>query len=556
MYLKSIEIQGFKSFANKTVLDFSKGITGIVGPNGSGKSNISDAVRWVLGEQKVKQLRGSSMQDVIFAGTQLRRPQSSAFVAITLDNSDRILNIDYDEVTVSRRLYRSGESEYMLNGTECRLKDINELFYDTGIGKDGYSIIGQGQVDKILSGKPEERRDLFDEAVGIVKFKRRKALAEKKLSDEEANLTRVTDILTELERQVGPLKRQSEQAREYLSIRDELVNADANLFVRDMEDTLKGLDTVNASADTVEQDLAAIKQESEQLNGKYNALEEQIHALDEKLQQAKDTVSQSDVLKTNLQGQIDVLNEQINTEKNNALHYTQRINALGKDVFDRIAQIEDNRSLLRWIRDQITFIRDNKAATDEMMENIDLDLEMIGSTMDETELTVSSCMGPDFELEERPVKEAESSSPVKNDHFLTNIEDQRKELAALGQRLEEVNAIIASDTALVDRLGTENQQLRERIVEKNRELDRLKNRLETLRNLAERYEGYGNAVKMVMDQRDRRRGILGVVADLIEVPAKYETAIETALGGAIQNVVTEDEATAKDMVQFLKQHRY
>ena len=292
-----------------------------------------------------------------------------------------------------------------------------------------------------------------------VSFKRRKALAEKKLSDEEANLTRVTDILTELERQVGPLKRQSEQAREYLSIRDELVNADANLFVRDMEDTLKGLDTVNANADTVEQDLAAIKQESEQLNGKYNALEEQIHALDEKLQQAKDTVSQSDVLKTNLQGQIDVLNEQINTEKNNALHYTQRINALGKDVFDRIAQIEDNRSLLRWIRDQITFIRDNKAATDEMMENIDLDLEMIGSTMDETELTVSSCMGPDFELEERPVKEAESSSPVKNDHFLTNIEDQRKELAALGQRLEEVNAIIASDTALVDRLGTENQQL-------------------------------------------------------------------------------------------------
>ena len=284
------------------------------------------------------------------------------------------------------------------------------------------------------------------------------------------------------------------------------------------------------SADTVEQDLAAIKQESEQLNGKYNELEEQIHALDEKLQQAKDTVSQSDVLKTNLQGQIDVLNEQINTEKNNALHYTQRINALGKDVFDRIAQIEDNRSLLRWIRDQITFIRDNKAATDEMMENIDLDLEMIGSTMDETELTVSSCMGPDFELEERPVKEAESSSPVKNDRFLTNIEDQRKELAALGQRLEEVNAIIASDTALVDRLGAENQQLRERIVEKNRELDRLKNRLETLRNLAERYEGYGNAVKMVMDQRDRRRGILGVVADLIEVPAKYETAIETALG--------------------------
>ena len=192
MYLKSIEIQGFKSFANKTVLDFSEGITGIVGPNGSGKSNISDAVRWVLGEQKVKQLRGASMQDVIFAGTQQRRPQSYAYVAITLDNADHSLALDYPEVTVTRRLYRSGESEYVLNGTECRLKDINELFYDTGIGKEGYSIIGQGQIDKILSGRPEERRALFDEAVGIVKYKRRKDVAEKKLAEEQSNLTRVS----------------------------------------------------------------------------------------------------------------------------------------------------------------------------------------------------------------------------------------------------------------------------------------------------------------------------------------------------------------------------
>ncbi len=556
MYLKSIEIQGFKSFANKTVLDFSKGITGIVGPNGSGKSNISDAVRWVLGEQKVKQLRGSSMQDVIFAGTQLRRPQSSAFVAITLDNSDRVLNIDYDEVTVSRRLYRSGESEYMLNGTECRLKDVNELFYDTGIGKDGYSIIGQGQVDKILSGKPEERRDLFDEAVGIVKFKRRKALAEKKLSDEQANLTRVTDILTELERQVGPLKKQSEQAREYLSIRDQLVNADANLFVRDMDDTLKGLDTVNANADTVQHDLAAIRQESDQLNDKYNELEEKIRVLDENLQQAKDTIQQSEVLRTNLRGQIDVQKEQINTEKNNALHYTQRIQALGKDIFDHIAQMEDNLSLLRWIREQILFIRDNKAATDEMMENIELDLEMIDSTMEETGLTVSACMGADFTLEDRPVKEAEAGTSAKNDQFLAHIEDQRQALSGVQQRLSEVERIIASDTALAERLRSENQGLREQITEKNRSVDRLRNRKETLRNLAERYEGYGNAVKMVMDQKDRHRGILGVVADLVEVPAKYETAIETALGGAVQHVVTEDETTAKDMVQFLKQHRY
>jgi len=195
MYLKSIEIQGFKSFANKLLFEFHNGITGIVGPNGSGKSNVADAVRWVLGEQRIKQLRGASMQDVIFAGTEMRKPQGFAYVAITLDNSDHQLAIDYDEVTVSRRLYRSGESEYMINGSACRLKDINELFYDTGIGKEGYSIIGQGQIDKILSGKPEERRELFDEAAGIVKFKRRKNIAQKKLEDEQANLIRVSDIL-------------------------------------------------------------------------------------------------------------------------------------------------------------------------------------------------------------------------------------------------------------------------------------------------------------------------------------------------------------------------
>ena len=204
MFLKSIEVQGFKSFANKIVFEFNGGITGIVGPNGSGKSNVADAVRWVLGEQSAKQLRGASMQDVIFSGTQNRKPQGYAYVSLTMDNSDHYLPIEYDEVTVSRRVYRSGESEYLLNGSPCRLRDVNELFYDTGIGKEGYSIIGQGQIDKILSGKPEDRRELFDEAAGIVKFKKRKTVAQKKLESERQNLIRVTDILTELARQVGP----------------------------------------------------------------------------------------------------------------------------------------------------------------------------------------------------------------------------------------------------------------------------------------------------------------------------------------------------------------
>ena len=216
MYLKSLEVQGFKSFANKIVFEFHNGITGIVGPNGSGKSNVADAVRWVLGEQSAKQLRGASMQDVIFAGTENRKPLGYAYVAITLDNSDHSLAIDFNEVTVARRVYRSGESEYLINGNPCRLKEVSELFYDTGIGKEGYSIIGQGQIEKILNGKPEERRELFDEAAGIVKFKKNKAAAEKSLEAERDNLSRVNDILYELEKQVGPLQKQSETARKYL----------------------------------------------------------------------------------------------------------------------------------------------------------------------------------------------------------------------------------------------------------------------------------------------------------------------------------------------------
>ena len=274
MYLKSIEVQGFKSFANKIVFEFHNGITGIVGPNGSGKSNVADAVRWVLGEQRIKQLRGASMQDVIFSGTELRKPQGFAYVAITLDNSDHQLAIDYDEVTVSRRIYRSGESEYRINGSACRLKDVNELFYDTGIGKEGYSIIGQGQIDKILSGKPEERRELFDEAAGIVKFKRRKAIAQKKLEDEKQNLVRVTDILSELEKQVGPLAKQSETAREYLKLKEELKRYEVNLFLTETQELKVQLREVESKDAIVTGDLEVTQKTSEQIRVTYEELDQ------------------------------------------------------------------------------------------------------------------------------------------------------------------------------------------------------------------------------------------------------------------------------------------
>ena len=313
MYLKSIEIQGFKSFANKLLFEFHNGITGIVGPNGSGKSNVADAVRWVLGEQRIKQLRGASMQDVIFSGTELRKPQGFAYVAITLDNSDHQLAIDYDQVTVSRRLYRSGESEYMINGSTCRLKDINELFYDTGIGKEGYSIIGQGQIDKILSGKPEDRRELFDEAAGIVKYKRRKSIAQKKLEDEQANLVRVSDILSELEKQVGPLERQSKTAREYLQLKEELKVCDANQFLLDTENTHSQLKEVENRRRLLAGDVEETQKKADDLRKEYDTLEEKLTALDEVLTKNRAALSEAAMEKSSREGQINVLREQIHT---------------------------------------------------------------------------------------------------------------------------------------------------------------------------------------------------------------------------------------------------
>ena len=289
MYLKNIEVHGFKSFAQKINFEFHNGITAIVGPNGSGKSNVGDAVRWVLGEQSAKQLRGGNMQDVIFSGTEMRKPLSFASVAITLDNSDHQLPVDFNEVTVTRRLYRSGESEYLINGSSCRLKDINEMFYDTGIGKEGYSIIGQGQIDKILSGKPEERRELFDEAAGIVKFKRRKNTTIKKLEEERQNLVRVTDILSELTKQLGPLEKQSETAKIYLAKRESLKELDVNLFLLEHSHTgvlLKELgDKFRLASENLEKTSKAYEQtkteyetlesELEELNGRMDTLREQ-----------------------------------------------------------------------------------------------------------------------------------------------------------------------------------------------------------------------------------------------------------------------------------------
>ena len=311
MYLKNIEVQGFKSFAQKINFEFHNGITGIVGPNGSGKSNVGDAVRWVLGEQSAKQLRGGNMQDVIFSGTELRKPLSFASVAITLDNSDHKLPVDFEEVTVTRRLYRSGESEYRINGSSCRLKDINEMFYDTGIGKEGYSIIGQGQIDKILSGKPEERRELFDEAAGIVKFKRRKNTTLKKLEEEQQNLVRVTDILSELTKQLEPLERQSETAKIYLAKRDNLKELDINMFLLEYEHTGNLIRELEEKTRIAENQLKEAQDTHSRTKDEYERLEKILEELNERMEALREESRDRAIRKQQLSGEINVLHEQI-----------------------------------------------------------------------------------------------------------------------------------------------------------------------------------------------------------------------------------------------------
>ena len=537
MYLKSIEIQGFKSFANKILFEFHNGITGIVGPNGSGKSNVADAVRWVLGEQRAKQLRGGSMQDVIFAGTELRKPQGFAYVAITLDNSDHQLAIDYDEVTVSRRLYRSGESEYKINGSTCRLKDISELFYDTGIGKEGYSIIGQGQIDKILSGKPEERRELFDEAAGIVKFKRRKAIAQKKLEDEKQNLIRVSDILSELEKQVGPLARQSETAKKYLALREELKTCDVNLFLMESEENGKQLQEISKRESIVSGDLQDANAESEHLKEAYETLEREVAELDDQLTEKRNQMNQAEMLKGNLEGQINVLKEQINTEKMNAEHIRSRIESITHSLEEKQRQIlqyqEDNAG----ITESESASRSSQEAAEAELMALDEKLMLMEQQLEDARTRMMNGMNESasihaqdqrFEamLEQVQVRRSEVCQKLlkfKSDESVQDeqLDAERKKLAETRARLEALELAQTECEGQVTQYEEEVRRITRSLNEKQQEYRTVYTKLESLKNLAERYEGYGGSIRRVMEVRDRVHGIRGVVADLVTTQKKY-----------------------------------
>ncbi len=571
MYLKSIEVHGFKSFANKITFQFHNGITGIVGPNGSGKSNVADAVRWVLGEQKIKQLRGASMQDVIFSGTEARKPLGYAYVAITLDNSDHQLAIDYDEVTVARRLYRSGESEYLINGTACRLKDVNELFYDTGIGKEGYSIIGQGQIDKILSGKPEERRELFDEAAGIVKFKRRKSAAVKKLEDEKQNLLRVKDILAELEKQIEPLEKQSEKAKIYLKKKEELKTLDVNTFLLENKRVKEQLDSVGEKYRIASDDFNETNEKYEGAKAEYEKIQAEIEYLEETIENARNTLTDTSVLRGKLEGEINVLKEQINSAKGNEGHFLTRKEALSIEIDDKQKDKDKILEEKQAIDDQLKEIVDTRDSVKASLDKVQQEIETLNSNIESGKNTIIDALNQratikskigryDTMMEQIGIRRAELNSRLlkaKSDEAqqLENIKQLEDEFQKIS---EEIRVLTEEQADKEEKLG----QIREELSDKDQKVrdtqvtyHQEKSKLEALSNLTERYEGYGGSVKKVMEQKEDEKGIIGVVADIIKVDKKYETAIETALGGNIQNIVTDNEETAKKMIGYLKKNR-
>lgn len=572
MYLKSIEVHGFKSFANKMLLEFDTGITAIVGPNGSGKSNIADAVRWVLGEQSAKQLRGSKMEDVIFSGTEMRKPLGYAYVTLTLDNSDHKLPIEFEEVTVTRRVYRSGESEYIINGSPCRLKDIQELFMDTGIGKEGYSIIGQGQIDKILSGKPEDRRELFDEAAGIVKYKRRKHIAEKNLEEERLNLSRVSDIISEIERQLVPLEKQSDVAKIYLKYKEELKNLEVSVFLKEYDKIHKTMADIDRKLDITTEDMKATQSEYDNIKNEYKRLEQQLEEFDAAIE--ADKTAYNDLLLNieKSEGEIKVLNEQINSLLQNDEYYQDRIHSNEQEILIKKTEEQDYISEKEEIDVKISHVDDNLSEVLVQLDKINENISGYTKEIEECSNAIFEYMNQNsgiktniqrYEtmLEQNEVRKSQLNQRILKIKSEEELYDE--EINRCRNQLDNISNEILTYTNECSEIEKSIQDTQSGIDNISYQLDDSqtkyhieKSKLESLINLTERYEGYGNSIKKVMEQKAVYPGIVGVVADIIKTVKEYETAIETALGQAIQNIITEDETTAKDLIAFLKKNKY
>lgn len=572
MYLKRVEIQGFKSFADKIDLDFNQGITAIVGPNGSGKSNISDAIRWVMGEQSIKSLRGSKMEDVIFSGTEARKPQGFAEVSLTIDNSQKIFPLDFDEITVLRRVYRSGESEYQINKTPCRLKDIHELFMDTGLGREGYSVIGQGKIDEILSNKSEDRRHIFEEAAGITKYKYRKNEAEKKLSSTTENLTRVYDILKELEIQVEPLKEQSEKAKRFLNLREELKNLDLKVSVLNIRKSRKELDTIDEAYKAISFDIDILQNNIETIENSINSMYDEAAEVEKLTEEYREEEKLSVEKVNDYSNRINILIANSEHEKENILRiksdieksvgsgkyldemlleYKARIDKINEekdDMENRLSQNQKDfdekdtayKKLVKSLDDLNAQISNKNNAQISSREKISAAKFLLQSYNLRRENIENELKSKDEDFKSFEEKFSELS--LKKEEKARELSDKRKKNDEKRLEYDELNSSIKSFTEKKHSINSIiNQKISKRII-----LEELENEL----------EGYGKSVKSIMSAYTNGE-ILGVslhgpLSQLIHTNREYVTAIDVALQNAGQNIVCDTEKDAKKAIEYLK----
>ena len=574
MYLKKLELQGFKSFANKTSLEFMPGITTVIGPNGSGKSNISDAIRWVLGEQSMKSLRGTKSEDIIFAGTENRKSQGFAEVSLVIDNQDAKLPIEFAEVTITRRLYRSGETGYFINKAPCRLKDILELIMDTGIGKDGYSIIGQGKIDEILSNKSEDRRGIFEEAAGIIKYRTRKAESEKKLEQAKLNLLRVNDILSEIEVNLDPLKLQAEKAKKFLSLRDELKTIEIGLFLVNIEsykvklkELLKNIDELNFQIDDENVNLNNLQQEKDKIK---QGLDDLIISIEEMQNLSFESTNKIEKINAD----INVARERITNNKENFDRYLKEIEeqetrkvelntekeerqnkkinlSTNKEKFTK--ELEGKEKMLAEITAKLsqeeTEIEDKKKIVEESQDLKYDKREGIKTQEIVYENLVKREKVLQQELQET-ISELDEKRLYKTDiaKVFTKIEAKRNEYS---KKIEEIEEKKTESSKRVAEFETVINNLESEIRVKN-------SKCKFLQEMEKEKEGYQKAIKEILLECDRnaslKKGVHDVLANLITVPKEYETAIEIALGGTLQNIVTDTEEDAKKLIEYLRKN--
>lgn len=569
VYLKQVSAYGFKSFADKTTVNFDSGVTAIVGPNGSGKSNITDAIKWVLGEQSAKSLRGAKMEDVIFSGAQDRKPQNYAEVTLTMDNHKRMLNIDADIVEVTRKLYRNGDSEYLLNKQKSRLKDVTELFLDSGLGRDAFSMISQGKVDQVLNAKPEERRQLIEEAAGVLKYKKRKKETESKLEDTNNNLLRVHDIIYDLKDRVEPLKIEASIAEEYLALSEEMKDADIQVTIADIETTRQDFTKYEDEINEFNGLIQFKKEKSERINERLShhksqrkALQESIHTLNQSLLSTTEQIER-------YIGQVNVLNERLTNQNESSAKRNERLKKYNEQLTNELARKEEIETKIQTLSvNKKALDRQLKAQQKELTE-LDLDNEtLIDETRDSyyEKLSEQTALSNEIKLIEKEVEQF-NQKQLKQQTVNNNVE---QDFEAIQQTIGHLNNTITSKTNDLDKLREEYKQalsniesrkaeyntVREKYSQARRYIEDLERKRERLTLMQEEYQGYYQGVRMLLKHKGQLNGIHTTVLDVIEIDAQYNDALDSALSASLQHIIVDDEQAGRAAIQFLRDKKY